>query len=396
MQKTQWRSRTSCWKFWWLDNSRSQGPKWQLRISKQSPICSRGAGLGWPLNGSSRIRPKQKLHKKPREACKSSWSPIGSLKSFYTDNSLEFGKACDDLSWNHCTSTPHRSRTNGIAERAVCRVKEGTSAVLLQPGLNESWWADSMECYTYLRNVTDLLSDGKTPYERRFGQPFKEPIIPFGSLVEYHPITAMDQSRIRQFGKKVLPGMFLGYAFYAGRIWEGWRTGCRPWGVGNDGRIRNLLKKTQCERGDISQRRRIYFSNRRWTNQTPWRKSRPENILLDTTATNSRRKSPWFSWRIRRFSSTTSRLTSGFRWSDKWFLVHVRKLHIPPSRWTQSQTLLAERGIIPYSTEVHWRFQNCSYEFGCQAGENASMIIGISMDQETCLVHGQVSLDLFY
>ena len=30
-----------------------------------------------------------------------------------------------------------------------------------------------MECYTYLRNVTDLLSDGKTPYERRFGQPLK-------------------------------------------------------------------------------------------------------------------------------------------------------------------------------------------------------------------------------
>ena len=91
-------------------------------------------------------------------------------KVIYTDNSLEFGKACEDLSWNHCTSTPHRSETNGIAERAVRRVKEGTSAVLLQSGLNESWWADSVECYTYLRNVTDLLSDGKTPYERRFGQ----------------------------------------------------------------------------------------------------------------------------------------------------------------------------------------------------------------------------------
>ena len=100
-------------------------------------------------------------------------------KVIYTDDSLEFGKACEDLSWNPCTSTPHRSETHGIAERAVRRVKEGTSAVLLQSGLHESWWADSMECYTYLRNVTDLLSDGKTPYERRFGQPFKGPIIPF-------------------------------------------------------------------------------------------------------------------------------------------------------------------------------------------------------------------------
>ena len=100
----------------------------------------------------------------------------------YIDNCLEFGEACEDLSWNHCTSTPHRSETNGIAERAVRRVKEGTSAVLLQSGLNENWWADSMECKTYLRNVTDLLSDGKTPYERRFGQQFKGPIIPFGSF----------------------------------------------------------------------------------------------------------------------------------------------------------------------------------------------------------------------
>ena len=53
-------------------------------------------------------------------------------------------------------------------------------------------------------------------FERRFGQPVSGPIIPFGSLVEYHPITAKDQSRIHQFGKKVLPGLFLGYALYAG------------------------------------------------------------------------------------------------------------------------------------------------------------------------------------
>ena len=78
-----------------------------------------------------------------------------------------------------------------------------------------------MECYTYLRNVKDLLSDGKTPSERRFGQPFKGPMIPFASLVEYYPTTAKDQSRIHQSGKKVLPGLFLGYALYAGGILKG-------------------------------------------------------------------------------------------------------------------------------------------------------------------------------
>ena len=124
-------------------------------------------------------------------------------KVIYTDNSLEFGKACEDLSWNHCTSTPHRSETNGIAERAVRRVKEGTSAVLLQSGLNESWWADSIECYTYLRNIQDLFSDGRRPMKDVLGNHLKRPIIPFGSFVEYHPFTAKDQSRIHQFGKKV-------------------------------------------------------------------------------------------------------------------------------------------------------------------------------------------------
>ena len=78
-----------------------------------------------------------------------------------------------------------------------------------------------MECCTYLRNIQDLLSDVKTPHEIRFGEPFKGPIIPFGSLVEHHPISVKDQSRIHQFGKKVLPGLFLGYALYAGGIWKG-------------------------------------------------------------------------------------------------------------------------------------------------------------------------------
>ena len=130
--------------------------------------------------------------------------PTKKPKVIYTDNSLEFGKACEELSWNLCTSTPHRSETNGIAERAVRRVKEGTSEVLLQPGLDNEWWAVSMECYFNLRNIQDLLYVGKTLYERRFGMPFNGPVIPFGAMVEYHPISAKDHSGLHQFGAKNL------------------------------------------------------------------------------------------------------------------------------------------------------------------------------------------------
>ena len=94
-------------------------------------------------------------------------------KVIYTDTSLEFGKSCEELSWNHCTSTPHTSETNGIAKRAVRRVKEGTSAVLLQSGLGNEWWADSMECYLLLfAKHSRSLVWWKDTYERRFGMPF--------------------------------------------------------------------------------------------------------------------------------------------------------------------------------------------------------------------------------
>ena len=129
--------------------------------------------------------------------------------------------SCQDLSWNHRTSTLHRLKTNGIAERAVRRIKEGMSAVQLQSGLDEKWWAESMECFCYLRNVEDLLADGKTPYEWRFGEPYKGPVVPFGAMVEYHPISSRHQSRVHQFGKKVLPGTFLGYGKTAWEIWKG-------------------------------------------------------------------------------------------------------------------------------------------------------------------------------
>ena len=74
-----------------------------------------------------------------------------------------------------------------------------------------------MECYCHLRNIQDLLSDGYTLYERRFGMPSNGAVIPFGA----HLISAKDQSGLHQFGAKVLPGKFLGFALYAGRIWKG-------------------------------------------------------------------------------------------------------------------------------------------------------------------------------
>ena len=251
VQKTQRRSRTSSCKLWWLDNSRPQS----LSDNCESRNIHRHRVVVQDL-ATQRIQAyacKNKTSQETKKSLQKFLEPERKPKDIYTDNSLEFGKACEDLSWNHCTSTPHRSETNDIAERTVRRVRESSSAVLLQSGLNESWWADSMECYTYLRNVTDLSSDGKTPYKRRFGQPLKGPIDPFGSLVEYHPITAKDQSRIHQFGKKSSLDCSSGYALYAGWIWKVtyWSQTLRSW------RRWTHRKSTRKD----SMRKRWYFPN---------------------------------------------------------------------------------------------------------------------------------------
>ena len=76
--------------------------------------------------------------------------PSEKPKVSYNDNPLEFDKSFEDPSWNHRPSTPRRSETNGTAERVVRRIKEGTSAVLLQSGLDEKWWACSMRLVLFL------------------------------------------------------------------------------------------------------------------------------------------------------------------------------------------------------------------------------------------------------
>ena len=72
---------------------------------------------------------KTKTSQETQRSLQKFLEPDRKPKVIYTHNSLEFGKSCEDLSWNHCTSTPHRSETNGIAEssaqsegRHLCRI----------------------------------------------------------------------------------------------------------------------------------------------------------------------------------------------------------------------------------------------------------------------------------
>ena len=110
---------------------------------------------------------------------------------------------------------------NGVAQRAVCTVKEGTAVAPVRSGRPEEWWHCAMECCCYFRTVHDRVADGKTTVEKRYGKQFDGPFIPFGALVESIQITAMDKARVKQLGKKVLKGICFGYVLRMGGGWSG-------------------------------------------------------------------------------------------------------------------------------------------------------------------------------
>ena len=162
-----------------------------------------------------------------------------------------------------------------------------------------------------LRNVAPICETsqiyflmGRRPMKDVLG---KGPVIPFGSLVECHPIIAKDQSRIHQFGKTVLPGLFFGYALYAGGIWKG------------DVLIADLEELETMDASEIYLKRlnaKEVFLPKQGEFIFPiadGRRSGTENIHFGTASTNSRRGSRRLSSRIIRVFSTTSWFISGYR-----------------------------------------------------------------------------------
>ena len=109
------------------------------------------------------------------------------------------------------------------------------------------------------------------------------PVIPFGAMVENHPISAEDLSRLHQFGPEVLSGIFLGCVLSAGRIWKGDVLvadigGLEPMHASAlHGKRLNAKEVLTPMRGD----KFIFPIADGWNSQTFWRRSGSENIHLN-------------------------------------------------------------------------------------------------------------------
>ena len=247
--------------------------------------------------------------------------------------------------WNHRTSTPHRSETNGIAERAVRRVKEGTSPVLLQSGLDEKWWSGSRECYCYLRNVQDLLADGKTPYERRFGEPFKRANNTFwinGWISSDFTEWPSKNSSIWQ------ESVTWNLSWLAGGIWKG------------DILIADLEDLEKLNASDICTRitnaKEVLIRQKRWWIHIPicrWYSKNCQERDYEFRILTLRReptvRSEDLSGEIHGEPWVSTDRIHRWRWSPCRPLVDPRWLRLSSPQWTSSSTLCAEgRNIDDY------------------------------------------------
>ena len=215
-----------------------------------------------------------------------------------------------------------------------------------------------------MQNVEDHLTDRKTHFDRRFGEPFKGPIIPCGAMVEYHPISPKDQARIHQFGKKLLPGIFLGYELIAG-------------GILKDILMADLEELRKLDATDFYPRRII-------AKEMLTRKKDDMFILpiADGTAKllgkvneirepSLRQESTIRSEDLWRSSTRIGRVstdrTNRWRSSPRRLVVDPRWLHLSSSQWTSSSSLCVDGRNIPYFTEMCWCYQVCSYWSGRHA-----------------------------
>ena len=133
---------------------------------------------------------------------------------------------------------------------------------------------------------------------------------------------------------------------------------CWYWRIRKVGCIRQLSQKTMCKRSpDNSQRRRICISCGRWFTKIIREQLRIPRTHSETGIHRKERISAENLKAIgKSFILKKQKMTN--------ILVYPRRLHSSSSHWTQSQTLLAEKRIIPYSTDISWCHQVNSYRFG--------------------------------
>ena len=198
------------------------------------------------------------------------------------DQLLELSKFWKDLSLDQFASTSHRSGTNARRNvRCVC---------CNQSRMNKE--TKSVECYYYLRNVEDYLTDVGNIFWRTIWRPSRRYIFSVWSYEWLSSYYNKDQSSLLPFGKKVLSGIFLGHALCTKKS-EKRYIECRHW-AGN-------LNVSEIHT-------RSPNAKKKWTFCSSYRRQieKRQRVRVSTILTAKQIIQPFQEWRFQRWDKTSS------------------------------------------------------------------------------------------
>ena len=159
---------------------------------------------------------KTKTSQETEKSLRKFLEPWRKPKVIYTDNSLEFGKSCEDLimeSSNFNTSSI-RNKWHCWKSRTKSERRNFSSSATIRIGWKKVGWFFGMLLPSAERPRP--LGGRENSLWKTIWGIIQRPIIPFGAMVEYYPIWTRDFS----IGMKVLPGIFLGSELIAREILE--------------------------------------------------------------------------------------------------------------------------------------------------------------------------------
>ena len=178
---------------------------WSQQITKfsvkvvnleKSSICNRGAGLGHPMDRVVPVQNKvsQETHRSLQKSLEQNRKP----KVIYTDNSLELGKVCEDF-----LESLNVNSTLGLLREQLAEWKK----VLLQYCCNHVWMKIGGQILWNAVPIFETLKIsclmGKLHSRDVLRNHLRHRSFRLVHWLSYYTISAKDQSRIHQFGKKV-------------------------------------------------------------------------------------------------------------------------------------------------------------------------------------------------
>ena len=195
-------------------------------ISKRPPVCTDGTRFGYSTVAITSVQKGfAKVSRTDRQGeSHSHWQPFGVWQSLWRVilESLPLPRLTVPKQTALLKERDAESRTKltVLLRELFAELKKGRLRYCCNPAWMKSGRLIQWNVAVICEKVQDLLSVGKF-LGTAIWRTIQWAVIPFGSMIEYHPVSAKDQSRFHQFGKKVLLGIFLRYAFYAGGIWNG-------------------------------------------------------------------------------------------------------------------------------------------------------------------------------